>query len=138
MAIRISAATRTAMLDAIVAAVGNQGKWEIWDLTGAAPDPISGTPVGTKCATLNIPGASGNTFGTTSNGVLTCTVPTADTNTTASPTGADYFRVTTSGGTVVLDGTVGTTGTDLVLNSTAVTNGGSLSITAASFTAGNA
>lgn len=51
---------------------------------------------------------------------------------TAAATGtAAFFRVTTSGGTVIAQGSVGTSTADLVLNTTAITSGSTVSITAA-------
>ena len=47
---------------------------------------------------------------------------------------AAWFRITTSGGTAVIDGTVGTSGTDLILNSTSITSGQTVSITALTIT----
>lgn len=54
-------------------------------------------------------------------------------NATAVATGtASFFRITTSGGTVIAQGSVGAGGTyDLVLNTVAVTTGSTISITAA-------
>lgn len=134
MAIRISAATRTAMMQALATAIGSGAKWNIYS-GSVHNDGVGTTPGGIKLATLTTSGAFSSSI---TDGVLTCTVPAADTNTVQGIAGC--FQVTTSGNTAILDGTVTATGGngDLVLNSTAVTTGGSLSITAASFTAGNA
>lgn len=136
MAIRISAATRTAMMQALADAIGSGCKWNIYS-GSVHNDGVGTNPGGTKLATLTTSGAFSSSI---TNGVLTCTVPAADTNTVQGTAGC--FQITTGAVTPVpiLDGTVTATGGggDLVLNSTAVTTGGSLSITAASFTAGNA
>lgn len=53
---------------------------------------------------------------------------------TAVATGtASFWRLTTSGGTVVAQGSCATSGSDLNLNTTAITTGSTVSITAATF-----
>ena len=47
---------------------------------------------------------------------------------------ATWFRVSTSGGTAVIDGTVGTSDADLVLNTTAIVQNAVVTITAWTFT----
>ena len=64
--------------------------------------------------------------------------PTLPANVNASATGtATWWRVTTSGGTFVIDGDVGTSGSDLNLITTSITSGQPVSITAWTITAGN-
>lgn len=58
---------------------------------------------------------------TASSNVLTAADPAA-VSPVASGT-AGYFRLATSGGTAILDGTVGTSGADMILGSTAIQTG---------------
>lgn len=57
------------------------------------------------------------------------------TSATAVATGtATTFRITTSGGTVLGQGSVGTSGADLNLNTTSITSGSTVAITSATLT----
>ena len=66
---------------------------------------------------------------------LLASVPiTTDASANATGT-ASWFRVTTSGGTAVYDGTVGTANADLVMNTTSLVAGGPVSVTSLTITA---
>ena len=57
------------------------------------------------------------------------------TSATAAATGtATTFRLTTSGGTVVGQGSVGTSAADLILNTTSITSGSTVAISSAAIT----
>ena len=123
-----SAALRNAQLDAIATAVGNGGKCAIYDGTrpatgGAATTKLAEFTMGTPFA----PGAAG--------AVLSPTLP-ADVVGLAAGT-ATWFRITTSGGTQVIDGSAGTAGTDMVLNTATISIGLAVSMTAFTITRGN-
>lgn len=130
MALGMSTTLRNARLDAITSAVGSAGKLAIYDGTrpatgGAATNKLAEFTLGTPFAAA----ASGG-------GPLSPTLPS---NVTALLTGtATWFRITTSGGTFVIDGSAGTGGTDLVLNSAAISSGATVSITGFTITEGNA
>lgn len=124
-----STTLRNAQLDAITTAVGNAGKLAIYDGTR----PATGGAATTKLAefTLGTPFAAGAAAG-----VLSPTLP-VDTTGIAAGT-ATWFRITTSGGTFVIDGSVGTSGSDCNLNTTTISVGATLSVTSFSITRGNA
>lgn len=123
-----STATRNAQLDAITTAVGNAGTLKIY----AGTQPATGGTATTLLATFTLgspfaPGAS--------SGVLSPTLPSS---VTGAATGtATWFRVATSGGTQVIDGTVGTSGADLNLNTVSIVSGVTVSLSAWTITRGN-
>ena len=120
---------RNAQLDAITTAVGSAGKLQIYDGTR----PATGGTATTKLAefTLGSPFAAAASGGSLS--------PTLPANTTGLAAGtATWFRITTSGGTFVIDGSVGTSGADLNLNTVTISVGVTVSVTAFTITRGNA
>lgn len=130
MALAYSTTLRHARLDAIATAVGTGGLIRIYDGTR----PATGGAATTLLAELTVsgafaPGASANT--------LTVNAVTSDSSANANGT-ATWFRVTTSGGTAVIDGDVGTAGSDLNLNSTSISTGQTVAISSFTITAGNA
>jgi len=124
-----STTLRNAQLDAITTAVGSAGKLQIYDGTR----PATGGTATNKLAefTLGSPFAAGASSATLS--------PTLPSNVTALLSGtATWFRITTSGGTFVIDGSVGTSGADCNLNTTTISSGGTVSVTSFSISRGNA
>lgn len=131
MAVQLSAAARNARADAIATAVGNAGKLQI--RSGSAPADCAAADSGSLLSehTLGSPFAP-----SASGGVLSPTLPS---NVNASATGtAGHWRVKTSGGTTVAQGTCGTSGTDMILNTTSLVSGGPVQINSWSFTEGQA
>lgn len=129
MALGYTTTLRNTQLDAITTAVGNAGKLAIYDGTR----PATGGTATNKLAefTLGTPFAAAAAAGVLS--------PTLPSNVTALLSGtATWYRITTSGGTFVMDGSAGTSGTDLILNSASISSGATVSITAHTITAGNA
>lgn len=129
MALAYSTTLRNARLDAITTAVGSSGKLRIYDGTR----PATGGTATTLLAELTLnatfaPGAS--------SGVLTLNAITSDTSADATGT-ATWFRLTTSGGTAVVDGNVGTSGSDLNLNTTSIVAAATVAVTSFTITAGN-
>lgn len=129
-----STALRNAKLDAITTAVGNAGTLKIYDNGAAQPaGPGTAVPGGsTVLATFTL----GTPFAASaSGGVLSPTLPS---NVNGAATGTQaWFRVATSGGTAVVDGSAGTSGADLNLSGTVV-SGQPISITSWTFTDNNA
>lgn len=130
MALAYSTTVRNAMLDAITTAIGASGLLRIYDGTR----PASGGAATTLLAQLALsatsaPGAS--------SGVLTFSTITQDSSADATGT-ATWFRVTTSGGTFVIDGNVGTSGSDLNLTTTSIVATQPVSVTSFAITEGNA
>lgn len=124
-----STTLRNAQLDAITTAVGNAGLLRIYDGTR----PATGGAATTKLAefTLGTPFAAGAAAG-----VLSPTLPSDATGLAAST--ATWFRVVTSGGTFVIDGSVSTSGADMNLNTTTISIGVAVSVTSWTITRGNA
>ncbi len=130
MTLAYSTTLRNAKLDAITTAVGASGKLRIYD----GSRPATGGSATTLLAELTLnatfaPGAS--------SGVLTLNSITSDTSADATGT-ATWFRIVTSGGTFVIDGSVGTSGSDLNLNTTSIVSGATVAVTSFTITAGNA
>lgn len=128
--IKIATTTRNAMVDAITTAVGASGLLKIYDGTQPA---TPGTAVGAQvllgtltCSATFAPAAS--------SGVLTANALTQDSAADATST-ATWYRLTTSGGTGVIDGSVGTATSDLILNSVAIVTGGPISVSSFTYTA---
>lgn len=130
MALGLSTAARNAMLDAITTAVGASGLLRIYD----GSRPATGGSATTLLAQLTC----NSTFApAASSGVLTLNAITADSSADATGT-ATWFRITTSGGTAVIDGNVGTSGSDLNFNTTSIVAGANVSVSSFTITAGNA
>ena len=120
--LRTSAALKSAQLNAIVSAVGANGKIEFY--TGSAPANVDTAATGTKLGTLTC----GATFGVVSGSTLTLNAITGDTS--VDNTGAwGYARITTSGGTGVIDVDVGTSGTTIIMAAASAVQGATLDIT---------
>jgi hypothetical protein len=131
MALQLSMAARNARADAVTAAVGSGGRLRI--LTGSLPADVATAQSGTLLAehTLGSPFAPAASGGTLS--------PTLPANVNASATGtAGYWRVTTSAGVAVLQGTVGVSGADMNINTLALVAGGPVQINSWSFPEGGA
>jgi len=129
MALGISTTARNNMLDELTAAIGSSGLLRIYDGTqpatgGTATTLLAECPLSATAA----PSASG--------GVLTFSTITDDTALATST--ATWFRITTSGGAHVIDGTVGTGAQDLVFDSVSFVSGGTISVSSFTITAGNA
>ena len=129
MTIAYSTTVRNAMLDAITTAIGANGLLRIYD----GSRPASGGAATTLLAQLAL---SATAAPAASGGVLTFNAITQDSSADASGT-ATWFRVTTSGGTFVIDGSVGTSGSDLNLTTTTITATQPVSVTSFVITEGN-
>lgn len=124
-----STTLRNAQLDAITTAVGNAGKLRIYDGTR----PATGGTATTLLAEFTL----GSPFsGAASSGSMSPTLPS---NTTGAAAGtATWFRIVTSGGTFVIDGSVGTSGADCNLNTTTISVGVTVAVTGFTIARGNA
>jgi len=129
MTIAYSTAIRNAMLDAITTAAGGSALLSIYDGTRPATGGAATTLLAQlTCNATFAPGASG--------GVLTLNSITQDSSANATGT-ATWFRITTSGATHVLDGSVSTSGSDLNLSSTSIVATQPVSVTSFVITEGN-
>jgi hypothetical protein len=126
MALAFSTTLRNARADAITTAVGSAGKFAIYD--GARP--ASGGTATTKLAEFTF---SANIAAAASGGVLTFNLPPNATGLAAGT--ATWGRITTSGGTFVIDLTAGS---DFTLNTTTVSIGLTVQLTSGTITEGNA
>lgn len=123
-----TAAVANAAADAAVA-LANGGKLRIY--SGSQPATAATAVSGqTLLAELTL----GNpAFGSASNGVATANSITADSSADATGTAA-WFRVVSSGGTGLWDGSVATSGADLNLDSVSIVTGGNVSVSSFTFT----
>lgn len=127
--IKISTSARNAMGDALITAMGASALIKIYDGTQPAGP---GTAITTQVL-LGTLTCSSTVAPATSGGVITFNTITQDSAADATST-ATWFRITTSGGTAVLDGTVGTSGADWNLNTTSIVTGGPISISSFTLT----
>jgi hypothetical protein len=130
MALAYSTTVRNGMLDFITTTIGSNGLLRIYDGTR----PATGGAATTKLAELAL---SATAAGAAAAGVLTLSAITQDSSADATGT-ATWFRVTTSGGTHVIDGNVGTSGSDLNLVTTSIVATQPVSVTSFVITEGNA
>ena len=129
MALAYSTTLRNAMLDAITSAAGASAKLRIYDGSRPATGGTATTLLAElTCNATFAPAASG--------GVLTLNSITQDASADATGT-ATWFRIVTSGGTFVLDGSVGTSGSDLNLTTTSIVATQPVSVTSFTITEGN-
>lgn len=129
MALAYATTLRNAMLDEITAAAGASALLRIYDGSRPATGGTATTLLAElTCNATFAPAASG--------GVLTLNSITQDSSANATGT-ATWFRLVTSGGTFVLDGSVGTSGSDLNLTTTSIVSGQPVSITSFTITEGN-
>jgi deoxyribose-phosphate aldolase len=116
MSLTVTAAAAQSMGSALATAIGASSTIKIY--SGSKPATPETAATGTLLVTIAVSGSF-----TSSGGVLTAADPAA-----ASPAAsgtAGYFRLATSGGTAIIDGTVTATGGggDLTLGSTAINTG---------------
>ena len=123
-----TAAVANAAADAAVA-LANGGKLRIY--SGSQPATAATAVSGqTLLAELTLASPA---FGAASNGVATANSITADSSADATGTAA-WFRVVSSGGTGLWDGSVATSGADLNLDSVSIVAGGNVSVSSFTFT----
>lgn len=119
MALTIAAASAQAMGVALASNIGAASTIEI--RSGTKPATPETTASGTLLCTVAISGSF-----TSTGGVLTAADPASA---AVAQTGtAGYFRLKQSGGTAVLDGTVGTSGADMNLSTTSLVAGGTVDL----------
>ena len=129
MALGFVTSLRNSRLDQITSAVGSSGLLRIYDGSRPATGGTATTLLAElTCNAIFAPSASG--------GVLTLNSITQDSSANATGT-ATWFRITTSGGTAVIDGSVGTSGSDLNLTTTSIVSGQPVSVTSFTLTEGN-
>lgn len=129
MGIAYAATLRNSMLDAITTLAGASALLRIYDGTRPATGGTATTLLAElTCNATFAPGAAA--------GVLTLNAITQDSSANATGT-ATWFRLTTSGGTAVVDGNVGTSGSDLNLTTTSIVATQPVSCSSFTITEGN-
>lgn len=125
MAVTVAAASAQAMGQVLASNIGASATIEI--RSGSKPATPETTASGTLLATVAISGSF-----TSSGGQLTAADPgPASVGNTGT---AGWFRLKQSGGTAVLDGTVGTSGADMNLSTTSLVAGGTVDLGVPTFT----
>lgn len=102
------------MASALATAIGSDATLKIY--SGSKPATPETSATGTLLATVAVSGS----FSAADN-VLTAADPASVLPDAAGMAG--YFRLATSGGTAILDGTVGTSDADMILGSTSIQEG---------------
>lgn len=127
----VTAAVRRAMLDAAcVTALGNSGLIKVYDSTGTGQPATPETAVTTQVLLATLTMAGSNAFGAASGSNPATSTAAAIVSGTAAATGtATWFRLTTSGGTAILDGSAGAASTDLVLNTASIVTSATVACT---------
>jgi hypothetical protein len=134
MALSLTTTVRNNRLDTITTAIGASGLLRIYDATGGTPANV-GTAISTQVLLAEL--ALSATFAAAaSSGTLTASAITQDSSANATGTAA-FFRLTTSGGTAVVQGTVSTSGADLNLNTVSIVSGGPVQVTSLVITEAN-
>lgn len=128
MALSLTNAAANALATDLITDIGASAKILIY---AGTPPANAGAALGSNTLLATLTGA--NPFGTASNGVITAGTITDDSSADADGT-ASFFRLATSGDTVLAQGTVGTSGADLNLNSTSIVTGGIVRITSLTIT----
>lgn len=132
MAIQLRTTERNGLLDDITAAISTSGLLRIYDGTPPATvaTGLSGNTLLAECALSSTFAAAA------SGGVLTANAISNDTSADATGT-ASFFRLLTSGGTAIVQGTVTATGGggDLTFASTSFVTGYTIAITSFTLTA---
>lgn len=129
MAVSITTTLREYLIDGTGLEVLNGGTLKIYDGTPPA-NASTALSSNTLLATLTL---NATAFSSFTNGVATAGAITSDSSADATgpPT---FFRLLTSGATVMLQGSVGTSGSDLNLNTTSIVAGGAVSVSSLTIT----
>lgn len=128
MAIQYSTTHRTNAMSTLNTDIGTSCQIILY--TGSPPANVAAAVTGTLLVQF---AGNATAFGSAASGVLTAN---AIANATASGTGtAGYFRINTSGGTAVVQGTCGTSGADMILTNTSIASGQTCSISSITITA---
>lgn len=125
--LRLNTSIRTALCQAVITAAGANAIGELWN--GAVPASL-GAPAGALLATVTF----GSVLGVASAGVLDFDETVTQNNATHVNGTPTFFRIKTSGGTVVLDIDLNGTAPTLTFTGTVATNQ-NVTLTSLTFTA---
>lgn len=132
MTLSYTTTERNARLDVLTTNIGASGIVKIY--SGSVPANV-GTALTSQVLLAQL--ACSSTFApASSGGVLTANAITTESSADGTGT-ATFFRITTSGGTAEIQGSVGTSATDLILNTTSIVAGAAVSISSMTITEGN-
>jgi|WetSurMetagenome_2_1015567.scaffolds.fasta_scaffold10605_5 hypothetical protein len=134
MTIRLATATRTSMVSALATYADSGGSAALIRLySGSQPASANSAPSGSLLATIT---CADPAFDSVSAGVATFDTTPALSTSAAGDGDIGWFRMITSDGDTVIDGSVGVSGSgaDLIVNSVTTTVGLSVSVTAGSIT----
>ena len=126
---RFKESDRNVFLDSIDTSIGASGLLRIYD--GTQPTNVA-TALGAQVLLAEL-ALSATAFGAASAGVLTANAISDDAAANATGT-ATWATLVTSGGTRIVDFSVGTSGADLNFNSTAFQSGALVSVSALTIT----
>lgn len=130
--VKYSVALKNSRLDRITALVGASGLLRVYDgAQPASPDVAVGAQVKLVEFVCNASAFAA----AAASGVLTASAIASALGLAAGT--AAWFRLCTSGGTAVIDGTVGTSGTDCIIANTSITVGEPVSVSSLTVTSGN-
>lgn len=134
--LKYSAALKNAQMNAVTTAAGASALLLLYSGTQATnPDTAIGAQVLLATLTCNATFAPGAAAG-----VLTLNAITNGTGTAGAGAGtaATWYRLTTAGGTALIDGSVGTSASDLNLTgTTSIATGQTVSVSSATYTNAN-
>jgi hypothetical protein len=126
---RFKESDRNVFLDSIDTSIGASGLLRIYDST--QPTNVA-TALGAQVLLAEL-ALSATAFGAASAGVLTANAISDDTSANATGT-ATWGTLVTSGGTRIVDFSVGTSSADLILNSVAIQSGATVSVSSFTIT----
>jgi hypothetical protein len=130
--LKYATALKNGKLDVITSQLGASALLKIYDGTQPAGP---GTAVTTQNLLATLTCNASAFAASASGGVLTANA-IGNANASASGT-ASWFRVTTSGGSALIDGSVGTSSADLIIDNTSINSGQAVSVTSLTVTSGN-
>jgi hypothetical protein len=130
MAIQYSTTHRTNAMSQLNTDIGASAQIIIY--TGTPPANVGTAPTGTLI--VQFAGNAGG-FGTASAAVLTASAVASANATGAGTNVAGYFRINTSAGTAVVQGTCGLSAADMILTNTSIANGQTCNFTSLTVTA---
>lgn len=133
--LKYSVALKNAMQNAITSTAGTNAVINIYSGT----QPASPDTAVTSQVLLASLACSATFAAAASAGVLTLNSISSGSGTAGAGSGTDgtWFRIATSGGTAIIDGSVGESASDLNLNNTNIATGQTVSITGFTLTNGN-
>lgn len=120
---RYKQSDRHVFLDSIDTSIGASGLLRFYD--GTQPTDVA-TALGAQVKLAEL-ALSATAFGAAGSNIITANAITSDASADATGT-ASWATLTTSGGTRVVDMSVGTSGTDVVMNSVAFQAGAQVSV----------